>query len=223
MRYSWKNLVGEVNVCGGGHLAAIVFCCDPRRKRCPFRDFALRTLGIDKERFIEVKDRLKVDAPGTCFGNLAYCCSPEKPCPRRDRILAELGWSYSRYLQYKWELLGELISKEDYERVFKERVLKQYGMELLELDTRKVYRAVGFGNVSMKAVWISELIDERSLRDEDLKRELGETEFVGVRIPRALLKKIDELVDRGVFKSRSHAIRSGLNLLLKTCYVKQGE
>ena len=32
MRYSWRNLVGEVNICGGGHLAAIVFCCDPRKK-----------------------------------------------------------------------------------------------------------------------------------------------------------------------------------------------
>jgi len=215
MRYSWKSLVGEVNICGGGHLAAIVFCCDPRKKRCPFRDFALKMLGIDKERFIEVKDRLGVEAPGTCFGNLAYCCSPEKTCPRRDKVLAELGWSYSRYLQYKWRILEELISREDLVWAFTERVLRQYGIELLELDTQRVYRALGYGNVRMKAVWINEVVDEESLGDEELARELGETEFVGVRVPKSTLRELDELVGQGMFKSRSHAIRAAISLLLK--------
>jgi len=215
VKLDWRSLVGEPNVCGGGHLAAVVFCCDPRVKRCPFRDYALKALGVSKEKFTEVKDRLGVEAPGTCFGNLAYCCSPEKQCPKRDKVLDGLDWSYSRYLQYKWQLLLELVPRESLERAFEERVLKQYGMELLELDTRTVFRAVGYGNVAMKAVWIQDVIDSSSLADEELGRELGEAEFVGARIPRRILQDIDELVGRGVFKSRSQAIRSGLMLLLK--------
>jgi len=218
-KFSWRNLVGEVNICGGGHLAAIVFCCDPRKKRCPFRDYALKRLEISVDRFVEVKDKHKIEGK-VCFGNLAYCCSPEKNCSARDRVLAELGWSYTKYLQYKWEIFKDLVPKDKWELAFTERVLKQYAMELLELDTRKIYKAMGYGNIGMKAIWISEVVDDNTVLKNDVGKELGETEFVGVRVPRTILRKIDDLVDRGVFKSRSQAIRSGLTLLLKA-YVKQ--
>ena len=148
------------------------------------------------------------------------CCSPEKNCPVRDRALAKLGWSYTRYLQYKWEIFKDLVPKDKWELAFSERVLKQYAMELLELDNQKIYKALGYGNIGMKAMWISEVVDDNTMLKNDIGKELGETEFVGVRVPRTILRKIDDLVDRGVFKSRSQAIRSGLTLLLKA-YVKQ--
>ncbi|RLE54363.1 MAG: CopG family transcriptional regulator [Thermoprotei archaeon] len=38
---------------------------------------------------------------------------------------------------------------------------------------------------------------------------------ITVRIPEALLKKIDELVERGFYKSRSEAVRHAIILLLE--------
>ena len=222
MKYNWRSLLGEPNICGGGHLAAIVFCCDPRKKRCPFRDYALKLLGISKDEFVKVKDEMKVECEECCFKNLAYCCSPEKICPLRDAALKRLGWTLSKYLQYKWEILERLVDREKMDFAFSERVLKQYGMELLELDTQKVYRALGYGNVGMKAVWITKVVGEEPLLDKELREELRGTEFVGARVPRPLLRRVDELVARGIFKSRSHAIRAGLSLLLKIA-VKQEE
>jgi len=219
MVYTWKNLVGEPNLCGGGHLASIVFCCDPRRKKCPFRDYALARLGISKEMFVEIKEKHRVESD-TCFGNLAYCCSPEKNCPRRNKALYSLKWNFRQYLQYKWEILKDLVPREMMDRAFTERVLRQYGMELLELDTQKVYRALGFGNIDMKAVWITEVVKSENLANEDLGKELKESEFIGVRMPKVMLRELDELVELGVFESRSQAIRAAVSLLLKTC-VKQ--
>ncbi len=210
-------MVGERNICGGGHLIAICFCCS-LEKKCPFRTYALKLLGVDEEQYEEIKEEMKIEAPGTCFGNLAYCCSPEKQCQARDEALRELGWSYTDYLRYKWKITEALVGdKLDYAK--RERVLKQYAIQLLELDTQKEYKAIGYGNVGMKAVWISEVVDSGELGDEELKRELGETVFLGARVPRFLVEKVDEAIERGLAKTRTEVVKQALALWIKAVFV----
>lgn len=229
-RFSWRDLIGEPPLCEGGRLASIVFCCDPRVKPCPVLDEALRILGISRESFIEVMERERVDIDvidGTCYGNLAFCPSLEKQSRDRDEALRKLGWSVSDYLKYKYRLLTHLIPRSQIRRVFTERILRQYAVEVLDLESKKVYRAFALGNISSGFLRISEVFREGELRDRQVEEVIARTEFVGVRIPKELLSELDALIKKGIVKSRSDGIRRALVVYLSALKtpmksVKQG-
>jgi len=226
-KYSWRNLIGEPPLCEGGRLASIVFCCDPRRKACPVFDEALNMLGINRDDFIRVMEENKIPIPekdGSCFGNLAFCPSPEKPSKDRDEALLKMGWSLSKYLKYKFEILRSLIPPEKMDYAFNTRVLKQFAVEALDLETRKVYKALALGNIKSGTILITEIFREKDLKDKQVEAILSQTEYVGVRIPRDIVNELDELVAKGIIESRSDGIRRALLLYLGALKkpVKQG-
>ena len=215
--HSWRSLIGEPPLCEGGRLASIVFCCDPRRKPCPIFEEALRMLGISKEEFIKVMEENGIpiqEEDGTGFGNLAFCPSPEKPSKDRDEALIRMGWSLSRYLKYKFDLLRKLIPPEKADYAFKTRVLRQFAVEALDLESKKVYRALALGNIEGGTLLITEVFGEHDLKDRQVEEVLSQTEYVGVRIPRDLVERLDELAARGIIESRSDGIRRALLLYL---------
>lgn len=225
-RYSWKNLIGEPQLCEGGRLASIVFCCDPRKKECPILNMALKILGISKRKFVEVMEKHRISVPekdGTCFGNLAFCPGLEKESRDRDEFLIRKHWSLSKYLKYKFKILRELVPEEKLDLAFSTRIIRQYAVKLLDLETRKEYKAFAIGNVKYKIMTLTEVFDEESLSDKNVETLLSGTEYVGVRIPHDLVRKLDELVDRGVVSSRSDGIRRALQLYLSSlpAHVKQ--
>jgi len=215
-KYSWRDLIGEPPLCEGGRLASIVFCCDPRKKYCPLLEEALKVLGISKVKLISVMEKYKIPAPkidGSCFGNLAFCPSPEKPSKDRDRALLSMGWSLSKYLKYKFNILTELIPKDELDVAFSKRLLRQFAIEALDLETRKVYRALALGNT--KIMLITEIFRSGKLRDRQIEAVCLGTEYVGVRIPKDIVSALDELVERGLIESRSDGIRRALLLYLR--------
>lgn len=216
-RYSWRDLIGEPQLCEGGRLVSIVFCCDPRRKRCPILEEALKMLGLTVEDFVGVMEKHKIHIPekdGTCFGNLAFCPSLEKPSKDRDGFLIRKGWSLTRYLKYKFRILLDLVPLDRLDYAFGTRVLRQYAVEMLDLETKKVYRAFALGNIRSRTLMITEVFGEQDLRDRQVEILLSQTEYVGVRIPKNLVEQLDELVEKGIVESRSDGIRRALMLYL---------
>jgi len=216
-RFSWRDLIGEPPLCEGGRLASVIFCCDPRVKPCQILDEALKMLGVSKDDFIKVMEKNKVKIQkrdGSCFGNLAFCPSPEKPSKDRDQALLRMGWSLSRYLKYKLGLLKELVPPDKLKVAFTVRVLKQYAIELLDLETRKVCRALALGNIRTGTIMITEVFREQDLSDRQVETVLSQTEYVGVRIPRDIVAELDDLIEKGVIGSRSDGIRRALILYL---------
>jgi len=216
-RFSWRDLIGEPPLCEGGRLASIVFCCDPRRVKCPVLEKALEMLGLTVEEFVKVMEkhgkRIR-EVDGTCYGNLAFCPSPEKESKDRDRALLEMGWNLTRYLKYKFEILCSLLPPEKLRIAFRERVMRQYAVELLDLETRKVYRALALGNIEAGMFIVTEVFNEKDLVDSSVESVLSGTEYVGVRIPSHLVRELDELVEKGIIESRSDGIRRALQLYL---------
>lgn len=215
-RLSWRDLIGEPPLCEGGRLASIIFCCDPRKVVCPVLEEALKMIGISKEDFVKVMEECKIptlEKDGTCFGNLAFCPSPEKPSRDRDETLLKLGWSLSKYLRYKFEILRKLVSPEKLDYVFTTRVLRQFAVTALDLETRKVYRMLTLGNVRGGIMLITEVFDESELRG-NVRDALGRTEYVAVRIPKDMVAELDDLVSKGIIESRSDGIRRALALYL---------
>jgi len=217
-RYSWRDLIGEPPLCEGGRLASIVFCCDPRKKPCPILDEALSMLGIAKEYFIRVMEENMIPVPekdGTCFGNMAFCPSPEKPSMDRDEALLKMKLSLSDFLKYKFMILKKLlISDEKMEYAFSTRLLRQFAVEALDLETKKVCKALALGNMKRGLLLITEVFKEKDLEDPQVEEVLTQTEYVGVRIPRGMVDKLDELVAEGTIESRSDGIRRALLLYL---------
>ena len=216
-KYSWRDLIGEPPLCEGGRLVSIVFCCDPRRKRCPVLEEALKMLGLTVEDFVKVMEKHGIsvsEKDGTCFGNLAFCPSLEKPSKDRDVFLIRKGWSLTRYLKYKFRILQDLVPSDRLGYAFSTRVLRQYAVEMLDLETKKVYRALALGNIKSGTLMITEIFREQDLRDRQVEILLSQTEYVGVRIPQNLVSELDELVEKGVIESRSDGIRRALMLYL---------
>jgi len=216
-KYSWRSLIGEPQLCEGGRLVSIVFCCDPRKKQCPILEEALKLLGLSVDDFVKVM--LKHGKPiqekdGTCFGNLAFCPSPEKSSKDRDYALMKLDWSLSRYLRYKFSILKDLIPEDKLDYAFNTRVLRQYAVELLDLETRKVYKAFALGNLKTGTLMLTEIFKEENLKDIQVESILRKTDYVGVRIPKDLLEELDEFVEKGIIESRSDGIRRALHLYL---------
>jgi len=215
-KYTWRELIGEPQLCEGGRLISIVFCCDPRKKKCPILEEALRVLGLTVDDFIRVMEKHSVpikNVDGTGFGDLAFCPSLEKESKDRDTYLLENGWGIIRYLKYKFEILKDLIPQDKWEYAFETRLVKQYAIEALELDTQRVYKAFALGNINGTLI-ITEVFKGSDLKDKELKSAITKTEYVGVRIPKDLISRLDVLVEKGVINSRSDGIRRALMLYL---------
>jgi len=225
-KYSWRDLIGEPQLCEGGRLISIVFCCDPRKRGpCPILEKALEMLGIDINKFIEVMEKHRIpieEKDGTGFGNLAFCPSMEKESRDRDEALLRMGWSISRYLKFKFKILKELVPPDKLDYAFKTRLMKQFAAELLDLETRKVYRALVLGNIESGILMVSEVFRGENLKDKRVESVLNKTDYVGVRIPKDLIIQLDELVEKGIIESRSDGIRRALQLYL-SALVKHNE
>ena len=216
-KFSWRDLIGEPPLCEGGRLVSIVFCCDPRRVKCPILEKAFEMLDLTAEEFVRVMERHGkpvVEVDGTCYGNLAFCPSPEKESKDRDKTLLKMGWNLTRYLKYKFEILCNLLPPDKLKLAFRERVMKQYAIELLDLETKRVYRALALGNIEAGMFIVTEVFNEKDLINNKVETILSSTEYVGVRIPSHLIKQLDDLVEKGIIKSRSDGIRRALQLYL---------
>lgn len=220
-KYTWRDLIGEPQLCEGGRLVSIVFCCDPRKKKCQILEEALEMLGLTVDDFIRVMEKHSIPIKtidGTGFGDLAFCPSLEKESKDRDTFLLENSWGMIKYLKYKMGILQDLIPQDKWDYAFNTRLIKQYAIDALELDTQKVYKALALGDIH-KTLMITEIFREGSLRDEDVRSTITKTEYVGVRIPKDLLSQIDSLVEKGVVNSRSDAIRRALMVYLSAVNV----
>jgi len=128
--------------------------------------------------------------------------------------LLKMGWNLTRYLKYKFEILHSLLPPDKLKLAFSERVMRQYAVELLDLETKKVYRALALGDVEAGMFLVTEVFNERDLVDNRVETILSSTEYVGVRIPSHLVEQLDELVEKGIIESRSDGIRRALQLYL---------
>jgi len=207
-KFSWRDLIGEPQLCEGGRLASVVFC-NPCECECPLFREALRRLGINKQHFLEVMDRFKVVVDGY---NLALAPSPERPDERRDKSLLKLGWSLSKYLNYKFEILCHLIPKSRLQKAFNKGLLRQFALQMLDLNTKKIYRALAWANLDLHIALIIEILEKRPLEDESIEKLLSTTKskYVGVRLPTSLLNAIDTVIEKGLADSRSEVIRKAL-------------
>ena len=173
------------NLCGGGSLIALVYCCGitvevdgrERSRPCPIRDYALKLLGISKEKYREVKERHRLYDPSICYKNLAYCCSLLKECPLRDQARVRLGVDDEGYVEYKLKILRDLIPSDKLEYALSTRVIKRLAMIIFDVtDPMKeectVWRAEGIGNPDLGLVTIRKVVS-RELRKVRGEKERG--------------------------------------------------
>jgi len=201
-------------LCDGGPLISIVYCCDPRRRRCAILEAALGELGLTVERFVEVAEENRVpvkEIDGTGFGNLAFC--PSLLVRSRDRdeaVFGDEGCGLTKYLEYKLSLLKRLIPEERLPEALTKRVVERYAGVLLSEGGHAV-KAVLVGNLEAGGL--------RVLRAEPLDAPepgpLSEA-FLGVRLPRDVLEQVDALVKAGLASSRSECVRKAVLLFLQT-------
>ncbi|MDD1701579.1 MAG: methanogenesis marker 9 domain-containing protein [Methanoregula sp.] len=108
----WYN--SPKQLCRGGDLRALTFCCMPV-KECPLIP-ALARIDLPKEEYIRLKlDSVKgtplEEGSHTCFGSLAWCCKTSSPCMFRDMTLAGNGLSKKEYMRRKRELSDTLMNR----------------------------------------------------------------------------------------------------------------
>jgi len=211
----WEDLVKLENLCGGAPLAALVFCCSSR-KECPFRKKALEILEITEKQYTAVKEMHKIEAKGTCYGNLAYCCSLNESCEARDKVLRELGMTPAEYLQYKFEILKDLITKDKMKQAFEERVLYTFAFEMVRVDNidAEGYRGLALGNPALTESLI--ILDYKPIKlsvAEDVKEEVRKSEFVSVRVSKEMYQQIADIASKKGC-NMSNVVRDALNLYL---------
>lgn len=155
-------LRNEPNLCGGGTLKAIVFCCG-LEKPCPIRNTALKILNIPLSVYKKIKDENGIKAEGVCFGNIAYCCSLKKPCPYRNQALTELGMSEEDYLEFKARLLERFMEYNDDDEVWNQRVMKKYVFIMVDPETKISYKGVGIGNPELSIFNILKIVEKKKV------------------------------------------------------------
>jgi len=179
----WEDLIKLDNLCNASPLASIVFCCKTA-KNCPFRDEALRILGISKEEYTEVKEKNKIEAKGTCYGNLAYCCSLNVQCESRDNALKELGMTPLDYLKYKYKILKELIPESKLQLALKERVVYLLAFEAVCLNNADIgFRGIALGNPELVDNLVVLNYQEITPKlDESVRDSIRKEKFLSVRV-----------------------------------------
>lgn len=190
MRELVRYLRDMPNLCGGGPLAAIVYCC--AHGWCRLRDAALSKLGLSKTQYFEIKNRLGIKADEVCFRNLAYCCSLLKSCSRRDEAMRRLGISEDEYLQMKARILLEIlrITRKPLEYVLTEKVAVPFTGHVIDEKGRVygiagyLYPDLGYGEIFA----VHKLDGESEL--------ILSSEIVPLVIPRDLMSRVRELSRR---------------------------
>ncbi len=220
--YTWRDLVGEPQLCKGGRLCSIVFCCDIRQRPCYLFEKALEMIGLTINDYLEILEKKILPEYGkplkridnTAFGNLVFAPSLEEESRDRDEFLLQNKWSPKDYLAYKFAILKTIVPKDKLDLVFRERLLKPLAVNVLDLESQQIYKATALGNLRLGLVVITRLIDNpRILEDLEVKEMLVGSDFVGIRLPKSLTKALDDLVAQGIFKSRSEAIVKAIQLL----------
>lgn len=211
----WEDLVKIGNLCSGAPLVALVFCCGSK-KSCLFREKALEMLGITEDQYIVVKEKHKIEAKGTCYGNLAYCCSLNEPCDVRDKALREHGMTPAEYLQYKFEILKDLIPKDKMKQAFEKRVLYKFAFEMVRVDDMdgRGYRGLALGNPELVEYLM--ILDCKPIKlpvAEVVKEKVRKSEFISVRVSKELYQQIAEIASKKGCNI-SDIVREALNLYL---------
>jgi predicted metal-binding transcription factor (methanogenesis marker protein 9) len=211
--FSWRDLENTPHLCEGGALASIVFCCDPRKVRCPLIQRALNELGLTLDQYLSVVEKLGVTLQtfdGTCYGNLAFCPSLTHVSRDRDEFLCGKMWTVEMYLKYKFRILKTLLSN-DVEKMllaFSRKLLGRYIAVILDVDTNETFRAMLVGDISRRAFRI-EGIERISIEPVPSSNDV----VVSVRIPLAIAKRLREL-EKEKSVSKSEFIRRALQLFL---------
>jgi predicted metal-binding transcription factor (methanogenesis marker protein 9) len=212
--YNWRSLASIQQLCDGGPLASIVFCCDPRRKRCPVLEKALRELGLTVNEFASVMEKHKVpvsEVDGSCYGNLAFCPSLDVKSRDRDEFLLRSSeWSLSKYLEYKYKLLLDLVSRDKLDYVFSRGVVEKYAGFVINTNTGRALAVVLAGN--------PELGGFRVLRVDEVEYSYVDnvsTGYLNVRLPHSVIAELESLVKAGVIRSKSDAARKAILLFLQ--------
>jgi len=212
--YNWKSLASIQQLCDGGPLASIVFCCDPRRKKCPVLEKALRELGLTVNEFVSVMEKHKVpvsEVDGSCYGNLAFCPSLDVKSRDRDEFLLKSSeWAVSKYLEYKYKLLLDLVPHDKLDYAFSRGVVERYVGVVINTSTGKALAVVLVGN--------PELGGFRVLRVDDVEYRYVDnvsTGYLNVRLPHSVIVELESLVKAGVIRSKSDAARKAILLFLQ--------
>jgi len=214
--HGWRHLASIQQLCDGGPLASIVFCCDPRRKKCPVLEKALRELGLTVEEFVSVMEEHKIpvsEVDGSCYGNLAFCPSLDVKSRDRDEFLLKSGeWSVSKYLEYKYKLLLDLLGDDPgkLEYVFSRSVVEKYAGVVINTNTGKALAVVLAGS--------PELGGFRVLRIDEVEYSYVDnvsTGYLNVRLPHSVISELESLVKAGVILSKSDAARKAILLFLQ--------
>jgi len=200
-----KELFGTTTLCNGGKLKAIVFCCSTQ-KPCPFRDGALKILGIDKDTYEQIKRSYKeYEDDRLCYGNLAFCCPLDKKCKKRDEVLHDKDLSPRDYIAFKTQLLKKFEEQVGDKSVFDNKVCYHYISIATELDGRRHLALMLLGNPEICNMLKVEQWAE--VREGVLVDRQPNTEIVSLRLGQDLLEKLDALA-KAWGKSRSEIIRT---------------
>ncbi|MGC8578135.1 MAG: ribbon-helix-helix domain-containing protein [Thermoproteota archaeon] len=205
------SLIGEPDICRGGRLKSIVYCCS---KECIFFKIALKKLGLSYKDYTHVKkenDKV-VNAEKNKKVHLAYSRSLETKDEARDTALKALGWTPTDYYEYKKRILEALLPYISNHEALEERIVKPYSLDILDLDSKKLYKATALGSIDARILSLKHVVEKDDYKEEV---ELGETDYVGVRVPRQILNEIDKIISRGLIASRSDAIRLGLHVVTR--------
>jgi predicted metal-binding transcription factor (methanogenesis marker protein 9) len=212
--YGWRHLASIQQLCDGGPLASIVFCCDPRRKKCPVLEKALRILGLTVEEFVSVMERNKIPVPevdGSCYGNLAFCPSLNVKSRDRDEFLLKNGeWSLSKYLEYKYKLLLELVSRDKLDYLFSKGVVEKYVGFVININTGKAFAVVLAGSPELGGFRVLTLDDVEYRYIDNVS-----TGYLNVRLPHSVIVELESLVKAGVIESKSEGVRKAILLFLQ--------
>lgn len=190
----WEDLIKYDNLCNASPLTSLVFCCSVEKK-CPFRDKALKILGISKKEYTRIKEENKIEAKGTCYGNLAYCCSLNSACESRDKALKELNISHSEYLKYKYKILTKLIPENKLQLAENTKVIYMLAFEAVSLDNTDLgYRGIAFGNPELTDNLVILNYQEITPKiDEKVKDSLKKEKFLSIRISKSTYNKLFDL------------------------------
>lgn len=206
---SSRELVGEPDLCRGGRILSIVFCCN--NSKCPILKHVLNKLGLSYEDYANLKEKngfiVKTEKRRI---NLAFSRSLESNDDARDEALKKAGWTVADYLAYKARLLEELKRKIDRDKqpLLKERVIKPFIIEATDADSNEKYRGIALGSIILGFMLLRNI---SGVGGENVSRN---DEFIGVKVPKKIVAEIDRLIATGHFSSRSDAVRLGLSLVL---------
>jgi len=205
----YRDLLGEPDLCRGGSINSIVFCCN--KPDCPVLKHALNKLGISYEEYVKIKkEESQIAILDFQEVDLAFSRSLETRDESRDLALKKLEWTTTNYLVYKYNILKRFKRAVSNEEVFKEKIIRLFPIFLVDLNEGKTLYGMALGNIELGFLIPKELRDVE--KDETLTRD---NVFVGVRIPKSMLKQMDDMVSKKLFESRSEIARVGLSMVLR--------